>query len=184
MDALGVFEPTGTLQDIVPSARPALQQLLDRATALGMRPHIRSVGRTCADQQALFEQGSQTTRAALCRSAHVLGHAVDLTLYPDTCDTYRKLGEWWESIGGTWGGRWTSFGPCGDAGHFHFMGRQQAVPTTICPNDVTLAQCEQIRDEYLRAAFSTSEQPAKRGWVAPVALGIVVGLGIWLKWLS
>ena len=44
------------------------------------------------------------------RSLHTLRLAIDLNLFKDvrflvaTAD-HRPLGEWWESIGGTWGGR-------------------------------------------------------------------------------
>lgn len=43
-------------------------------------------------------------------SCHKLGLAVDLNLFKDgvyitTTEGHRQLGEWWESIGGSWGGR-------------------------------------------------------------------------------
>lgn len=44
------------------------------------------------------------------RSAHKQRLAIDLNLfkngkYLDTTEAHRQLGEWWESQGGTWGGR-------------------------------------------------------------------------------
>lgn len=44
------------------------------------------------------------------RSAHKLRLAIDLNLFRDgkflsSSEDHRPLGEWWESIGGTWGGR-------------------------------------------------------------------------------
>lgn len=43
-------------------------------------------------------------------SCHKLRLAIDLNLFKDgqflsTTDDHKVLGEWWESIGGTWGGR-------------------------------------------------------------------------------
>ena len=43
-------------------------------------------------------------------SCHKLRLAIDLNLFKDgkflsTTEDHRPLGEWWESIGGTWGGR-------------------------------------------------------------------------------
>jgi len=45
-------------------------------------------------------------------SLHKLGLAVDLNLYTQEgmwlkkTEDHQQLGEYWESIGGTWGGRW------------------------------------------------------------------------------
>jgi len=44
-------------------------------------------------------------------SFHKSRLAIDLNLFRDgkylsSSDDHRPLGEWWESIGGTWGGRW------------------------------------------------------------------------------
>lgn len=46
----------------------------------------------------------------ILRSLHTLRLAIDLNLfqngvYLDKTEDHRPLGEWWESIGGTWGGR-------------------------------------------------------------------------------
>jgi hypothetical protein len=67
------------------------------------------------------------TYADGCRSWHVLGRAVDLfPLDPSTgsplvsCNAYGELGLIWEEMGGVWGGRFSGFGPCGDAGHFEW----------------------------------------------------------------
>lgn len=50
-------------------------------------------------------------------SLHTLRLACDFNLYSDgkyqtSTEAYRPLGEYWESIGGSWGGRF------GDGGHF------------------------------------------------------------------
>jgi len=55
------------------------------------------------------------------KSCHKLRLAIDLNLFKDgkfleTTDGHEELGIWWESIGGTWGGR---FQPA-DGNHFSF----------------------------------------------------------------
>lgn len=174
------FVPTKTLQDIVPEVRPRFEELLAHATALGLQPKIREAGRTCATQAQYMTQG--VTYAALCRSAHIIGHAIDLDIYPSNCPTYTKLGEWWEAQGGTWGGRWTQFGACGDMGHYHWLpGQAGAVSEAICPKGVSLEQCEQIREDYLTAAFNKKLGGKDRSWLWGLGLG-VVGFGAVLYW--
>lgn len=149
------FEPTGTIEDIIPEARPYFEALLAVASELGLRPRVRSAGRTCADQQALKALGPGVTGAGMCRSFHVLGRALDIDLDPNDCTTYTRLGQYWEQMGGVWGGRWSQFGTCGDAGHFHWPEEpgEQSVASATCPADVTLDDCERLRERYLRAHF-------------------------------
>lgn len=170
------YPPTKSLADIVPSVRHKIEQLVARAAAWGMQPRIRSAGRTCAQQNEQKQLGY--SQASMCRSLHTIGHAIDLDLLPNNCGTYTKLGEWWEQQGGVWGGRWAQFGSCGDAGHFHwYPGQAQAVPTSLCPNDVTLEECQALREKYLTAAFS---QRNTGGGLFAGALMIAAGLGfVW-----
>jgi hypothetical protein len=170
--------PTGTLADVVPEVRDEFETLVGHANLLGMQPKVRSAGRTCEQQQEQVALGY--SHADLCRSMHVLGHALDLDLSPNTCDTYTKLGEWWEGRGG-WGGRFPGFGPCGDSGHFQRgFGGAGAVPTSACPSGVTLEQCRKIRKAYLDAAFASG--PTVRGAYLTVGLVIagVVAVAWWL----
>jgi hypothetical protein len=180
-ESVETYQPTGTLDDLVPSVRPKFDELLAQATAWGMSPHLRSVGRTCAQQAEQAKLGY--SHADLCRGTHVLGHAVDLDLSPNACATYTKLGQWWESRGGVWGGRWTQFGACGDAGHFHYgFGGAQAVPTSVCPSGVTLEQCKQIREAYLDAAFGAETVgPSRSGLVTGLA---IVAVGVAFVWAT
>lgn len=147
-----MFEPTGTLSDLVPEAREKVEELLGIATALGLKPRLRGAGRTCAYQASLAAQGSGVTHANLCRSWHVLGRAVDLDLSPNTCESYTTLGLAWERMGGIWGGRFPGFGECGDAGHYQWASTG-AVPVQVCGEGLTLDQCEAVRIAYLSAAF-------------------------------
>lgn len=183
-------KPTGGLLDIVPPVRDQLAALLAQAEAWGMEPRVLSAGRTCADQRALHSSGRGVTQADLCRSAHVMGHALDLRLTPNEFATYERLGQWWESHGGTWGGRWLSFGPQGDRAHYHYLpDRGQAVPQKICPPGLTVGECEQIRADYIDAANRSDaegepfEPPPPitassggSGGFLPLAL---VGVGAW-----
>lgn len=53
------------------------------------------------------------------KSCHKVRLAIDLNLFKDgkfltTTEGHKELGEWWESQGGTWGGRFS------DANHYSF----------------------------------------------------------------
>lgn len=175
-ETVETYLPTGTLDDLVPSVRPEFDALVAQATAWGMQPHVRSVGRTCAEQAEQYKLGY--SHADLCRGMHVLGHAADIDLSPNTCATYAKLGAWWESRGGVWGGRWTQFGACGDAGHFHYgFGGAQAVPVSVCPSGVSLAECARVREDYLDAA-NAGTGVSRGGGLLAGALIIAVGVGL------
>jgi hypothetical protein len=74
--------------------------------------------------EALRTQEQANLNAAsgkgISNSLHILKLAVDLFAFRDgsrllTVEDYRPLGEYWESIGGSWGGRFTTRP---DADHF------------------------------------------------------------------
>lgn len=176
------FQPTKSLADVVSSARPQFEALLQKARDLGFNPVIRSAGRTCSQQQEQFNLGF--SKADLCRGMHVMGHAVDLDLTPNVCASYTALGQWWEAQGGVWGGRWTSFGACGDAGHYQYgFGGAGAVPTSACPSGVSLAECSKIREEYLSKNLGGGA--SERGYnvlaIATVAFVGVVAAVAWAR---
>jgi len=161
LGAIELYQPTTTLEDVVPEVRPKFEALMAYAKSLGMTIKVRSAGRTCAKQQEYYDLGEKVTQANLCRSMHVFGHAVDFDVVPNTCLSYTKLGEWWEKQGGVWGGRWKQFGACGDMGHFHIgMNGAQAVPTSLCPANVTETECQKIRQDYLIKAFAQAAPTA------------------------
>ena len=113
--------------------------LLEQAEAWGFSPTIGDALRTCADQEAAGD---------VRRSWHVLGRAVDLELH-GAPDAYRRLGEFWESIGGTWGGRWKElYPPDGDYQHFQWSGGRDGIPESIWPLSMP---CEEARKRYLEA---------------------------------
>lgn len=168
---------TGTLDDLVPEVRVQVDALIAEATKRGFKPKVRSVGRTCEQQDEQKKLGY--SQAGLCRSMHVLGHAVDLDLSPNACSTYTALGQWWEARGGVWGGRWTQFGACGDAGHFHWgFDKAQAVPTKLCPADVTLAECRALREDYISKAKASARGSSGEKSYNVLAVGTFAVVGV------
>lgn len=117
-----------SLSYLVPDARAAFERLLAEAESRNYHPAIVSAVRTCCEEHNLASAKGRGTR-----SWHVMGRAVDIELHlgapaDDPAKFYRELGEWWESQGGTWGGRWTTSWPnapgvpgaAGDVMHFQF----------------------------------------------------------------
>ena len=68
-------------------------------------------------QRKMVEKGLSKTM----KSKHLERLAIDLNLfvhgkYTTNPDDYKPLGEYWESLGGVWGGRWKMR----DANHFEY----------------------------------------------------------------
>lgn len=87
-------------------------RLLQKAELLGYRITLGEAWRTLQQAQWNAEHGH-----GILNSLHVQRLAIDLNLFhgdvwlPTTKD-HEPLGVWWESIGGTWGGRF------GDGNHY------------------------------------------------------------------
>lgn len=146
------------VMDLIPVARPQFRALLTEARRLGFDPEITASIRTCA-QQAAIAPGATYARG--CMSWHVLGRALDLELHPSTCATFTELGEFWEGIGGVWGGRWTDlFGACGDPGHFEYH-PGLAIESVCWDPD----ECQTIARSYLAQEFAKPE-PTSAEWQA------------------
>jgi len=68
--------------------------------------------RSTEEQQALFRAGKTKADGINKLSKHQLGRAADMAVMIDGrirwdhVAEYDLLGEYWESIGGTWGGGW------------------------------------------------------------------------------
>ena len=80
--------------------------LLNKALEMG---YEYTFGDAFRDPRAHGEFGRKIGYSA-GRSLHKLKLAIDLNLFKDgkylsSTEAHRPLGEWWESIGGTWGGR-------------------------------------------------------------------------------
>jgi hypothetical protein len=156
----------------------ALARAFGQATGLDLQ--VRSALRSCAEQAELYGIGRTynlhsppVTYAEGCSSWHVAGRAVDADpVDPRTgkrvgdCAVYQRAGVLWEQMGGVWGGRWTKFGPCGDAGHFEWHPGLKIAD--VCPDP---KQCAQVQ------ASIVTESPAFWTW-AVAGAAIVVG-GVW-----
>lgn len=88
-------------------------RLIDKAHELGYEVRVGDLFR---DPRVHGEFGVKKGYGSR-RSCHKLKLAIDLNLfregkYLDSTEGHRKLGEWWESQGGSWGGRF------GDGNHY------------------------------------------------------------------
>jgi hypothetical protein len=105
-------------------------RLINRATVLGTPIFIAEWMRTWEQQTVLVARKASKTM----NSKHLQGLAVDVIFLADvqddsavnyTADAYRSLGEFWEEMGGRWGGRFgdnpdTDKVEGWDAGHFEY----------------------------------------------------------------
>lgn len=90
-----------------------LPRLLDKAHELGFEV---TLGDAFRDPRVFGPVGVKMSYSAPS-SCHKMRLAIDLNLFKDgkflvTTEDHRILGEWWESQGGTWGGRFK------DANHY------------------------------------------------------------------
>lgn len=151
-----------SLTDLTSDTQAAVARLLAHAKERGLTVRIDSTRRTCDEQAAIYAQGRTTPGAIVtqvkgCGSYHVLGRAVDIFIGSLDCADYQELGEFWESIGGTWGGRF-SFRDC-----VHFEWPHPLFDLKVlCPDDKT---CEE----------AVNSQPPTLSPMAMAALGAVVG---------
>ena len=89
--------------------------LLRKAYELGFEV---TLGDAYRDPRVHGDMGKKVAYGA-ANSCHKLRLAIDLNLFKDgkfleTTEDHRPLGEWWESQGGTWGGRFN------DSNHYSF----------------------------------------------------------------
>ena len=103
--------------------RAALPDLARAMASIGIKLTVTSAVRSRAEQARLYR--ALAGRGAVAppgKSKHQYGRAVDIRLTPATVgrwpfrqDSYEIAGEYWEELGGKWGGR---FKPLADAVHF------------------------------------------------------------------
>lgn len=84
-----------------------VQKLLLQAFVMGYEV---TLGDAYRDPRAHGALGEKKGYSA-ANSCHKLRLAIDLNLFKDgkfleNSEDHKPLGEWWESQGGTWGGRW------------------------------------------------------------------------------
>lgn len=177
-----LLDPDRKLAGITWFTRLQVQKLARAAPGLLLR--VRSARRTCREQTDLYSIGrsynlaaSPVTYADGCRSWHVSGRAVDLDVLDpvtqrpiNSCVPYQQLGAIWEASGGVWGGRWKSFGPCGDQGHFEW--HPGLTMDQVCPNP---ALCEQVSAQV--DAQTIAPWHVRLPWLQ-AALGASVGVGV------
>jgi D-alanyl-D-alanine carboxypeptidase len=87
-------------------------RLILKAEEMGYTVTLGEAWRTPPQARLNAEQGT-----GIRNSLHLIRLAIDLNLfrgnvYLANSEDHRRLGEWWESIGGTWGGRF------GDGNHY------------------------------------------------------------------
>lgn len=83
-----------------------IPRLIDKAHELGYEV---TLGDAYRDPRVFGKVGEKKGYGS-SKSHHKLRLAIDLNLFKDgvylvTTEDHRELGEWWESIGGVWGGR-------------------------------------------------------------------------------
>lgn len=84
----------------------ALAHIIQRAVELGYVVSVRDVHRSAEEQARMVKEGKSKTM----KSAHLESRAADLVLYKGGLaitggEEFRPLGEFWENLGGRWGGR-------------------------------------------------------------------------------
>ena len=92
-------------------------RLIDKATDLGFEV---TLGDAYRDPRVFGAPGTKQGYGNP-RSCHKLRLAIDLNLFKDgvflgTTEAHMLLGEWWESMGGAWGGRFST----PDGNHYSF----------------------------------------------------------------
>lgn len=106
-----------------------LGKLLQKAAELGSPIVILELYRSVEIQKQYVARGLSKTMS----SKHLYGLAVDIAFLADIMDDnkinypaekYLPLGEYWESLGGRWGGRFGAKGSSlgWDSGHFEYAG--------------------------------------------------------------
>ena len=115
-----------------------VHDLLSYVSQLDTKFYIKvtSWTRTPIEQKLLFEQ----KRTRTLNSKHLSGLAVDFAWMdngkPIETFLYLQMGEYWESIGGRWGGYWQM--PNGDMDVYHFeynLKRRREYVRTKNPED-------------------------------------------------
>jgi len=83
--------------------------------------------RTAPEQNKFFKDGKSNCDGYKKISKHQLDRARDIVIIDDKgnpiwdCPEYLVLGQFWESMGGTWGLRWYEQGKTKFKDHFHFQ---------------------------------------------------------------
>lgn len=157
------------IQSLQPAVQPLAVRLLELAAERGIPAKIVQGERSLAEQQALYESGSGVTNAPGGLSYHNYGLAFDVVP-----DAYVSLPDWnpngpyWatlgsigESLGLSWGGRWSK----PDKPHFEL-------------NAVPVRELKAYWDKF-KAIMPVTLSPSSAGTVMIVLIGAA-----WLWWLG
>lgn len=190
---LGDASSSVDMAGLVPETRKAFRELQAAVEEhLGFRIEPRSARRTCAEQAQLYAIGrgagdarAKVTYAQGCMSWHVSGRAVDFDVYlPNGSKStlsrdYTAVGELAESLGWTWGGRFSGFGPNGDEGHVQWPwtadGQTKLSTNDICPNPAECVDVPATFDDPLESFDWTTAGLIGAGLVAAAGIGIYLG---------
>jgi len=108
--------------DLEPDVAELAKALFLQAEKEGMSLSFSSTRRTCAQQNAFYQEsisgGTYRTGARGCRSWHIWGRAFDVSIVSGQKD-YDRLGAIGKSLGMIWGGDFSNF-PGGDKVHFEY----------------------------------------------------------------
>jgi len=93
------------------------------AGCIDIRFIVTAYTRTAAEQSKLYKEGKSKLDGYKKKSYHQLDRARDIVIIDgndmpiwEFTSNYTRLGEFWESLGGVWGGRWESLKDC-----YHFQ---------------------------------------------------------------
>lgn len=138
------------LSTLTEDTQEAFEDLQSFAARVGLPFEVRSTRRTCDEQRYLYQKGRTSpgpivTNADGCKSWHVLGRAIDISIPGADRAAYAELGKRWEEMGGGWGGRFTGLD---DPGHFEWHPGWKI--EEACPIGVS---CEQaVKDHEIASA--------------------------------
>jgi len=142
-----------SLKLLIPELYPWASALVDAAAEAGYNPRVTSTLRTRAEQTRLYRRflagQSPLPAAPPGSSAHEYGWAFDVVVEP--YEGLADLGDYWESLGGVWGGRFN------DPVHFEYPGWK--APPLV---DQT------VTGEVIAKVGSVLESPI--GWFLPAVI--------------
>jgi D-alanyl-D-alanine carboxypeptidase len=116
-----------SLNQLIPELVPYARELIRAANAAGLQPRVTSTRRSYADQKRLYDRylagASEYPAAPPGQSAHEYGWAFDMIVSP--LEELPAVGQYWESLGGVWGGHYH------DNIHFEYPGFKATVGPAI-----------------------------------------------------
>ena len=158
---------SASLNQLIPELQPFARDLIAAAGAAGLLPRVTSTVRTYSEQGRLYRRFlaglSPYPAAPPGHSAHEYGYAFDMIVSP--LSALSDCGDYWEKLGGVWGGRY------GDDVHFEYPGFKQdyggAIDEAQAADDATGGGSPNI---LVRAAETLANLPWYSSIFLPFAL--------------